>query len=74
VNIEDPTAVDAEIILRMGNAMGLYRRRWQNQSPEEHQAALMRCAENGLADYREWLYKKHDCYEMLPIETTTEKE
>jgi hypothetical protein len=73
VNIEDPTAKDAEIILRMGNAMGL-NRHWGNPTPEEQHAALMRCAENGLADYREWLYTKHGCYDMLPVDETNEGE
>jgi len=67
VNIEDPTAEDAEIILHKGNAMGLHGWRMQNQTPELYQAALMRAANNGLADYREWLYLKHGCYEMLPV-------
>lgn len=70
VNIEDPTAVDAEIILNCGNAAGMWRHH-MGQSPE-YQAALMRCAENGLADYREWLYTKHGCYEMVPVVYGTE--
>jgi len=71
INIENPTAEDAEIILCAGNAMGLYS--WRFTTPEEKQAALMRCAENGLADYREWLYKKHGCFTMVPV-TYTEGE
>jgi hypothetical protein len=74
VNIEDPTAADAEIIIHKGNAMGLHGWRMQNQTPELYQAALMRAAENGLADYREWLYLKHGCYEMLPVETKGEEQ
>jgi hypothetical protein len=72
VNVEDPSAADAEIILHMGSAKGLYGWRAQNATPEEKQTALMRCAENGLADYREWLYTKHKCYEMVPVVYGTE--
>jgi hypothetical protein len=71
VNIDDPSAADAEIILHKGNAMGMWRT-YMAQSPEEKQAALMRCAENGLADYREWLYSKHNCYDMVPVVYGTE--
>jgi hypothetical protein len=67
VNIEDPTAADAEIILRMGNAEGLSPFSWRSRTPEAKQAAMVRAAENGLADFREWLYLKHECYEWLPI-------
>jgi hypothetical protein len=65
INLDEPTAADAEIILRKGSAMGLWG--WRSQDPEQKHAALIRAAENGLADYREWLYLKHDCYEMLPV-------
>jgi hypothetical protein len=70
VNLDDPTAEDAEIILSLGGADGLYR--WHN-TPEAYQAALMRAANNGLADYREWLYQKHGCYEMQAVETKGEE-
>jgi hypothetical protein len=73
VNIEDPMAKDAEIILNRGRAMGMYGWRYNHASPEEHQAALLRCAENGLADYREWLYLKQGCYEMVPIVYSTDE-
>jgi len=72
VNIEDPTAEDAEIVLHKGNAMGVWG--WRAQQPGEYEAAVKRAAENGLADYREWLYLKHGCYEMLPVEHQTEGE
>ena len=69
INLDDTTAEDAQIVINNGNAMGLWKS-WL--SPEEKHKALMRCAENGLADYREWLYKKHGCYEMVPIYHTYE--
>jgi hypothetical protein len=71
INIDEPTAADAEIILRKGSA--LFLRAWvQQQDPDKYHAAMLRAAENGLADYREWLYLKHGCYEMLPVETKGE--
>lgn len=67
INLDDPTAADAEIILRCGNAEGLSPFSWRSRTPEAKQAALVRAAENGLADFREWLYLKHECYEWLPV-------
>jgi hypothetical protein len=69
INLDEPTAADAQIILNMGNAVGL----WGWSRPEGRPAALMRAANNGLADFREWLYTKHGCYEMLPVETKGEE-